>query len=509
MKKSLLLTLSIVSALYPVHFAMAETANLTDLEQRINDLESRLAATQKAIADAKQEAQIKAAETRKKADETQAKADEAQKKADEAKALASSFEFHGYARAGLNINQDFQGANGGRGGSIGPQMSIGSGLGAYFGRLGLEDDNYVDSRLVHNQVSDNGTKSMYMVMLSAGDETETDWVPASSSSLNVRQVYTEISDLAAFRDSDMFRGTTLWAGKRYDRENFDLDFIDSHVIFLAGTGAGIYDVKMSDNWKTNFSVIGNQYDSDSTTNSDLEGYTFTVNNLIGDHWELMFNTIAANKNNQRTSLSTTYPVPDRDELAQYGEHVMLGYKADSFYGLQDGWSRTGMMYGHAMGAETKSIGQDNHLLKDANSVRFYTMGGTQLSKHWSIAPTLLAEWSKDRYLKGDEYKWVVANIRLAEQFNPNFEIAYESTYQYLDLNNSNEKKNGDVYKFTIAPTFKVSDLAGFFDRPQIRFAVSYVNWSDRFQDSYVINGYDCGMGKNSETVFALQMETWF
>jgi sucrose porin len=268
---------------------------------------------------------------------------------------------------------------------------------------------------------------------------------------------------------------------------------------------------MSDDWKTNFSIIGNQHDGDTTGGAsyDLEAYTFTMNNLIGDHWELMFNGIAANKNNERTSLSTTQPVPDRDDIAEYGAHMMLGYKTNSFYGISDGWSRTGMMYGHAMGAETKNLGQDNHLLKDADSVRFYTVGATRFADNWRIAPSLLTEFSQDRYLKGDEYKWAVFNVRLAQEFNQNFEIAYEGTYQYLDLDNTSEKIDGSVYKATFAPTFKIADVAGFFDRPQIRFAVTYVDWSDKFKDSYYINGVDYGMGQNEETVFAVQMETWF
>ncbi|WP_342609584.1 carbohydrate porin [Vibrio tritonius] len=477
--RKLLLALSISCALFPLQQAAA--ADNQTLEQRVSELEAQLKATQEKV---NQNEQV----------------------AKEANDKASSFEFHGYARAGLNINQNFQGAHGGRSNTIGPQMSIASGLGAYFGRLGLEDDNYVDSRLTHYQQAEDGTKSMYQVMLSAGDETETDWVSASSSSLNVRQLYLEMSDIAAFKDSDAFAGSTLWAGKRYDRENFDIDFIDTHVIFLTGTGLGIYDVKMGDNWRSNFSIIGNQFDADSGTSYDLEGYTFTWNNLIDDHWEIMFNAIAANKNDQRASLDSAV---NRNDVAQYGLHTMIGYKTDSFYGLKEGWSRTGMMYGHAMGAETKNIGQDNHLLKDANSVRFYTVGATPIFDSWRIAPSLLSELTKDRYLKGDEYKWAVFNVRLAQEFNPNFEIAYEGTYQYLDLDNTSKHMKGNVYKATIAPTFKISNVAGFFDRPQIRFAVSYINWSDKFEGSYYINGVDCGMGENSETVFAVQMETWF
>ncbi|WP_245869634.1 carbohydrate porin, partial [Vibrio fujianensis] len=62
----------------------------------------------------------------------------------------------------------------------------------------------------------------------------------------------------------------------------------------------------------------------------------------------------------------------------------------------------------------------------------------------------------------------------------------------------------------LAPTLKLSTASGFFDRPELRFAVSYVDWS-RDLDNYAISlANDAStMGKGGETMFALQMETWF
>ncbi|MFV0487714.1 MAG: carbohydrate porin, partial [Vibrio fluvialis] len=69
---------------------------------------------------------------------------------------------------------------------------------------------------------------------------------------------------------------------------------------------------------------------------------------------------------------------------------------------------------------------------------------------------------------------------------------------------------GSFYKATIAPTFKLATSAGFFDRPEIRFAVSYVDWSSALDDYAVSLDSDAStMGSGCETVFALQMETWF
>ncbi|SJL84185.1 carbohydrate porin [Vibrio palustris] len=472
-RKNALLALSVACALFPLHNALAAPSQ--SLEQRVSELEAQLAQTKQEVQDNKEQS-------------------------DTLQSIADGFQFFGYARSGLNIDQDGHGAGGGLN-NIGPQMSIGSNVGAFFGRLGLEDDTYVDTNLAHSSMADNGTRSYYRVMFSEGEESENAWHDAN---VNIRQVYVELSDIAAFQDSEAFRGSTLWAGRRHDRENFNIEFIDSDVIYLAGTGGGIYDVKMADNWTSNFSLVANDYSdlpegTRTPENDDMEAYTLTWNNHFGP-LQVMLNGIVSKDNDNR---STT------EDIADTGEHIFINYNGTSFYGLSDGWTKTGMMYGHGLGAEVKNLGQDSNLTSDASSVRFFTNGVTRLSDNWRIGPSLLTEYSKDRYAEGDEYKWAVVNVRLAQEFNPNFEIAYETTYQYLDLDNGSDSVNGSVGKLTVAPTFKMSNAGGFFERPQIRFAVTYVNWSSDFKDSYLINGIDQGMGENKETVFAIQMETWF
>lgn len=460
MNKKHLIALSISCALLPLQYANASTnTDINSLESRISELEARLTKTEKVANDAQE--------------------------------TASSFQFTGYARSGLLINDNLNGAQ-----NTSASMTLAGGLGGHIGRLGVEDTTYMETNLIHKREADNGTKAYYKIMLADGVETENPWT-ADDSDLNVRQVFAEFSDLASFKDSDTFRDAKIWAGKRFDRDNFDIHFIDSDIVYLAGTGAGIYDIQVTDGWKTNVSIYGHDFEDVNNTSDDIESYTLTMNNRIGN-WQVMLNGIKA-KDNQEAE----------GDIADSGLHALIGYHADSFYGLSDGFSKTGIILGHGLGAELKNIGSDDDLRKDANAIRAYTYGVTRFADNWRVAPALLAEYSEDRYEKGDNFLWATLNIRLAQEINQNFEMVYEGSYQYMDLNNGSEKVDGNFYKATIAPTFKLDTAAGFFDRPEIRFAVSYVDWDNDLDNSYTINSSTTTLGEGGEAIFALQMETWF
>jgi len=143
--------------------------NTTDLEQRIANLEARL----------------------EKAEQVAITADD----------KASAFEFHGYARAGLLINDSLNGATG-----SGPYMTAAGALGGAVGRLGIEDDTYVETVLDHNSTSADGSWSKYRIMLADSVETSNEWT-ADDSTLNVRQAYAELGNLASF--TGVFKSATI------------------------------------------------------------------------------------------------------------------------------------------------------------------------------------------------------------------------------------------------------------------------------------------------------------
>ncbi|MGL6252738.1 MAG: carbohydrate porin, partial [Billgrantia desiderata] len=327
------------------------------------------------------------------------------------------------------------------------------------------------------------------------------------SNLNVRQVYAEFSDLPSFTGA--FENASIWAGKRFDRDNFDIHWLDSDFIFLAGTGAGIYDVQLADNWRSNFSLYGRSF-SDYPVRPERpgdEGNTdsliLTANNYFGN-WQWMVSGLSAADNDERD-------IGDDQMAADSGFHTMVAYHGDSFFGLGEGNFKVALMHGQGLGAEVKGLGSDGNLTDDAQATRLGIYGTTYVAPNWRLAPVLLGEVSKDRYVDGDDYKWLTLNARLVNEITQNFEMQYEASYQYMDLDpNGFDGRNavsGDFGKFTIAPTFK-PQVGGFWQRPEIRAFASYTDWSSDL-NNYGASSFGNEGFTGGQWSFGVQTEVWF
>ena len=411
------------------------------------------------------------------------------------------FEFHGYARSGLLMNNSAAKTQGG------PSVTPAGETGGHVGRLGNEPDTYVELNLEHKQTLASGATTRFKVMLADGQRSYNDWT-ASSSDLNLRQAFTELGHLPTFTGA--FKDSTVWAGKRFDRDNFDIHWIDSDVVFLAGTGAGIYDMRWDDNARSNFSVYGRTFGDIENSENTAQNYILSFNHFQGPV-QLMVSGMRAKDNDERRDVDNHLV---KGDVANDGVHALLGLHNESFYGLREGTSKTALLYGHGLGAEVKSIGSDGALLPDANTWRLASYGITPLGGGWHIAPALLAQTSKDRYVKGDSYEWATLNLRLIQEITSNVEMQYEGSYQYMDLRpqgyNSRNAVSGNFYKLTVAPTLKAGDIGEFLKRPEIRLFATWMDWDHRLDnyakgDSFGSNGFVAG----GEWNFGVQMETWF
>nr|WP_297397680.1 carbohydrate porin [uncultured Marinobacter sp.] len=423
------------------------------------------------------------------------------------------FSFNTYARSGLLLGGDLQSVPGG------PYLTPAGSVGGAVGRLGNEPDTYLEAILNYKQVAENGTQSHYRLMIADSTTSSNDWT-AGDGALNVRQAYVEFSNLASF--SGIFEDSSIWAGKRFDRDlNFDIHWLDSDIIFLGGLGAGIYDVKFSDNVKSNFSLYGRSFidfpaDTDFVPSGSYstDNLILTADNYFGNvQWTI--SGMKAQENDQRLVNGTD------TTAAETGVHTMLAYHGDSFFGLSDGNFKVAVLHGQGLGAETKNIGADGNLHEDAVSTRFAVYGTTYLSENWRLAPSILAETSEDRYIKGDEYQWLTFNARLAQEITANFEMQYEASWQTMDLKTmgydpdgtgSQTARNdvdGNYSRFTIAPTFK-PQVGGFWNRPEIRVFASYSTWDDELENYAA--GDPLGADSDFESAqwtFGTQMEIWF
>jgi len=413
--------------------------------------------------------------------------------------VADGFEFHGYARSGLIMNDAASATK------SGPYLTPAGETGGSVGRLGNENNTYVELNLEHKQRLESGATTRFKVMLADGQESYNDWT-GDTSDLNIRQAFVELGSLPTF--NGVFKNSTLWAGKRFDRDNFDIHWLDSDVLFLAGTGGGIYDVQWNESLKSNFSIYGRNFGDIEAIDNTIQSYIVSANNFAGP-WQFMLSGLRAKDNDRRINVAQR-----NDKAGDSGIHSMLALHNDSFYGLREGQSKTVLLYGHGLGAEVKGLGSDGNLTQDANTWRLATYGVTPLNSTWSFAPAVLAQQSKDRYVKGDEYRWVTFNARLIQEITQNFALAYEGSYQYMDLSplgyKNRQAVNGSYYKLTFAPTFKVADIGDFFTRPEIRFFASWMDW-DKSLDNYASNDAfgSSGFTSGGEWNFGVQMETWF
>ena len=469
--------------------------------------------TRQAEIQAKQaEIQAKQAEIQAKQAEALAQEMAAQEAAKTKATGGPEFTFKGYARAGFLTDDTGNNVSG-----VGPYMTPAGALGGPIGRLGVEPDKYVeavfDSKINHA----SGAYSKYRLMIADGVLTNNDWT-ADDSNLNVRQVYAELGNLQSFADSSIFKDSILWAGKRFDRNNFDIHFFDSDIVFLAGTGAGIYDVKPTENWSTNLTLYARNFGTIEPTNDEVQSYILTANNYVGP-WQFMLSGLWAANNSDRLFIPLT-------DAAESGVHLMLGYNRPNFYGYSQGFSKTGILYGYGLGAQPKVLGGQGDLTTDAQTVRIYTFGVTPINDNWRIAPSLMAQYSQDYCYKGDEYKWISFNLRLEQPITQNFLMAYEATYQYQDLDTGpntpqlepdlKTKASGNFYKFTLAPTFNLDTSGGFFVRPALRGLISYLTWDKGLNDfnygqpisepnTFALTGWT----GTDHWLFGVQMETWF
>ncbi|MDP1211680.1 carbohydrate porin, partial [Klebsiella pneumoniae] len=76
---------------------------------------------------------------------------------------------------------------------------------------------------------------------------------------------------------------------------------------------------------------------------------------------------------------------------------------------------------------------DGALRPGAKTGRVASSGTTPLSDRWFSAPAVLAQSSKDRYVDGDSYQWATLHLRLIQEVTQNFALAWEGSYQYMDL----------------------------------------------------------------------------
>ncbi len=70
------------------------------------------------------------------------------------------------------------------------------------------------------------------------------------------------------------------------------------MVFLAGTGGGIYDVKWNDSLRSNFSLYGRNFGDIADSSNSVQNYIVSMNNFAGPV-QMMVSGMRAKDNDDR------------------------------------------------------------------------------------------------------------------------------------------------------------------------------------------------------------------
>lgn len=451
MKKKLFLTLA--AFLLACSFLGAET-----LEERVERLERELKETK--------------AELTKQIAEKEAPAP-----AFDLKSLTDGFEFHGYARTGILMDQE---------GEKGKGFKVQDEGFAKKYRLGNEDDTYAELELVKNFTLNNAKGSFhYMFSTKAGSGNEyksytggsTTDPGSENDSFKTRQAYVDLTPDG---------GATYWIGKRYyNRE--DLHINDYYFKDFSGTGGGIQNIKLGSG-KADVAII-------ATDPGKHPQYTLHTKYAIGPWaFELAGHTMRSDST-------------DKD-ITEWGVQGAINYDLPGFYGLDKGFSKIvlqgGVGLGSAGGLGTATSWGDSR--KDAVSVNVLTFGQVNLSDSLQIMPELGYRYDKD-FWGIDEQKqhWVTAGLRLTNPITRYFAMQYETGVDYVKVKKAGSDYSSGLFKLTVAPTLKL-DTQNFWGRPELR---AFVTYGHGFGDKKMIRTDLDGVEHNKGFLFGVQAEVWF
>lgn len=405
------------------------------------------------------------------------------------------FEFHGYFRAGLGIND--------RGDPM--EAFKAPNAGAKY-RLGNEAETYIEATYQQNfrtqALIDNGvdiyTKLTFAYVTPTVDNN------AFDTTTSLREAYAGARGVWEGKKEAMF-----WAGNRF-YQHLDIHMNDFFFRDMAGFGGGVEDVAIGDEMKWALAWLGGSIDElDSSGTPYQNDYNFNKNTITFSLYEIpagigtldLFGDLADFGGDELDD--GTNPIITIEDSFGWALGAIL--KSD----LSDEMvNRFTIQYGTGAADNfraviTAPLALDPNLttiaMDDTTRLRItddiVVDNGTPLS--WQFAAVL------ENYDNGmgTTVDWVSTGIRPVYHFNEYFSLAFEGG---LDYTNTEDDAEGVLGKFTLAP--QVQPAAKHFSRPSIRAFFTYAVWSDGFEGQVATTSYaDEQQGISA----GVQMEAWW
>jgi maltoporin len=461
---------------------------------------------------------------------------------------ASAVDFHGYFRAGAQLN------------AVGGEVyCIGNGnAGHKVGRLGDECDTYAEFALSQNVYDKAGSKFDIHTLFAYGttesfDYHDIDTRPVDAQGNSWQGVggegpwggqRTSVRELWASYSTD--GGYSIWAGKRFYQRK-DIHIMDFYYLNNSGYGAGIENIDVG-NGSLSFAVIkwangGNWNHSNEVALNDWDDDKELLNRNVYK-LDARWNGIGLGALGALDA-SVIYALPaisdhQRERIAPESSNRMNAANSGTLITLDLGsnfgstvnvnnhfiaqWGNNGFAY---VGAYKNHAGDNYTPDIDANGVRLIDWGTLDWGSDFDLGYSLF--WSHldsgKKHKTSQAWVYTRSGWEYSVVLRPEYKWT-EYTRTTLELGYSEMKKtdwispkdNPDAYKITLAQQFTPGK--GFWARPAIRFYVSYLSGDQIANGNKFYGAYDGNWsagrmfreaqnGHNYQFTFGTQVEAWW
>ena len=387
--------------------------------------------------------------------------------------------FHGYARVGAGTSS-----------THGPQSCVGLGGNTMKYRLGNECDAYFEGGYTHDFATVDGV-TYTGTLWGTAYKGNSDFGDAS---VQLAKAYVEAKGL------DFLNGGTAWIGKRYYMRP-DIHMLDLQYLNLNGTGAGVDRINLGPG-KFSYAIFKDNDFNDIDANTGL-----VTNTQAAIRQSFVYQGIPVNVDGTIDAAATLIKAQGKDDRHD-GWQVSLFHRQAKVLG---GSNTFGVQYGvgpgTGIGVGNDRIGASGSTLlgSDVKRMRVFNDLAIQPTPMFGMEFVALAQ--RDQSDAGGSSTWTTLGVRPAYALTKNFKLQLE-----LGTDRVTSPTGGPAQrltKITFAPT--ISAGPGLFDRPELRFFVTYGKWNDAATAS-VNAANNSGPVYNNNTSGAsagFQVETWW
>jgi maltoporin len=387
--------------------------------------------------------------------------------------------FHGYARVGAGTSS-----------THGPQSCFGLGGNTMKYRLGNECDAYFEGGYTHDFATVDGV-TYTGTLWGTAYKGNSDFGDAS---VQLAKAYVEAKGL------DFLNGGTAWIGKRYYMRP-DIHMLDLQYLNLNGTGAGVDRINLGPG-KFSYAIFKDNDFNDIDVNTGR-----ITNTQAAIRQSFVYQGIPVNVDGTIDAAATLIKAQGKDDRHD-GWQVSLFHRQAKVLG---GSNTFGVQYGvgpgTGIGVGNDRIGASGSTLlgSDVKRMRVFNDLAIQPTPMFGMEFVALAQ--RDQSDAGGASTWTTLGVRPAYALTKNFKLQLE-----LGTDRVTSPTGGPAQrltKITFAPT--ISAGPGLFDRPELRFFVTYGKWNDAATAS-VNAANNSGPVYNNNTSGAsagFQVETWW